>query len=280
MAVPNIHQYLNYRSFLKDWFEAKKSSNKNYSHRLFARKAGLKSPALLSNVVSGRRNLTSSSSDAFCKAMGLSKVERRFFLWLVQLDQATTDAEKQEAWENIRASRRFRSARQIDSDSVEYLSHWYFPAIRELATCTHFQPRADWIAQTLRPKITESQARKALLLLVDLGLLVEDDSGSLQVSEASVATPMEVGGLAVHNYHRGMLERATESMEAFGPSERYLGGVTVAIPESQLSQVKAEMIRFQERLLDLCDGTTEPRDRVFQLGLQFFPLSSGSGDDT
>ena len=240
MSLPNIHQYLDYRSFLKEWFDAKKAENPNYSHRLFARKAGLKSPALLSNVVSGRRNLTAPSADAFCQAMGLGKVERRFFHWLVQLDQANTDEEKQDAWENIRASQRFRAARKIDSDSVDYLSHWYFPAIRELATCDQFQSDPAWIAQNLRPKLTESQAKKALDLLMSLGLLVSNPDGTLTVSEASIATPMEVGGLAVHNYHRGMLERASESMTQFGPEERYLGGVTVAIPETELLDSKTK----------------------------------------
>ena len=116
--------------------------------------------------------------------------------------------------------------------------------------------------------------------LFDLGLLTRTADGQVQVSEASVVTPMQVVGLAVHNYHRGMLERASDSMGAFSPEERYLGGVTVAIAESQLPQLKAEMTRFQERLLDLCDGTPEPRDRVFQLGLQIFPLSSAPGDKT
>ena len=40
------------------------------------------------------------------------------------------------------------------------------------------------------------------------------------------------------------------------------------------------MTRFQERLLDLCDGTNGPRSRVFQIGLQIFPLSGGNGDQT
>ena len=279
MSSPDIHTYLDFREFLKDWFDTKKQANPKYSHRLFARKAGLKSPALLANVVSGRRNLTSSSAESFCDAMGLGKVDRRFFHWLVQLDQARTEEEKREAWEHISASRRFRAARQIDSDSVEYLSHWYFPAIRELATCAGFRPDPAWISRTLRPQITEAQARRALETLVSLGLLIRDSSGNVEVSEASVVTPMEVVGMAVQNYHRGMLERAAESMTNFGPDERYLGGVTVSIPASQLPALKSEMTRFQERLLDLCDSASDPRDRVYQLGLQIFPLSTESGAD-
>jgi len=73
-----------------------------------------------------------------------------------------------------------------------------------------------------------------------------------------------------------MLERAGESMDAFDPDERYLGGLTVAIPETMVDQVKDEIKAFQSRMLDLCDSAENDAERVYQLGLQFFPLSAGS----
>ena len=274
---PGLYSYLDYRAFLKDWFEWKKASNKNFSHRLFAMKAGLKSPALLANVVSGRRNLTSQTTEAFLKAMKLNKDERIFFGQLVKLDQAKTDKERNLAWRNISATKRFLEARQIEGASVAYLSHWYYPAIRELALRSDFQGDPKWIATKLRPQISSSQAKTALETLIALGMLAKT-TGRLRPAEGTVVTPMEVAGMAVHNYHRGMLDRAGESMDAFEPDERYLGGVTVAIPEYLVEQVKDELKAFQSRMLDLCDSAENEAERVYQLGLQFFPLSEGSDD--
>lgn len=272
---PEIYSYLDYRAFLKDWFDWKKGQNANFSHRLFAMKAGLKSPALLANVISGRRNLTSTTVEAFLAAMKLSKNERVFFSHLVKLDQSKTDKERNLAWRNISATKRFREARQIEGESVEYLSHWFYPAIRELALRSDFRGDAEWVASQLRPKIKVEQAQRALNTLVSLGLLAEK-TGRLRPADGSVVTPMEVAGMAVHNYHRGMLERAVEAMGSFDPDERYLGALTVAIPEHMVDQVKDEIKAFQSRMLDLCDSAESDAERVYQLGLQFFPLSAGS----
>jgi uncharacterized protein (TIGR02147 family) len=254
--------------------DAKKASKPQYSHRLFARQAGLASSALLSNVIAQRRNLSAHTTEAFIKAMKLPAQEAHFFRLLVDLDQAKNDEDRNEAWQLISACRRFREARQIEGESFRYLSHWYYPAIRELAACNGFQASPAWIAKALRPRITQAQAARALEALVTLGMLVPDEEGQLIPADASVVTPMEVAGLAVHNYHSGMLLRATDAISAFDPEHRYLGGLTVSIPASLVDTLKDELKDLQSRLLDLCDSAPAPAEHVYQLNLQLFPLSA------
>jgi uncharacterized protein (TIGR02147 family) len=90
---------------------------------------------------------------------------------------------------------------------------------------------------------------------------------------------MEVTGLAVHNYHAGMLLRATDAIATFDPNHRYLGGLTVAIPASLVETLKDELKDLQKRMLDLCDGAEDPAAHVYQLNLQLFPLSAPPEED-
>ncbi len=279
MVTPNIHSYLDYRRFLRDWFANKKAANPRFSYRGFARRAGQKSPSLLHHVIDGKRNLTPATTEAFARAMKLKVAEAAFFSYLVQLDQAKTSSERNRAWTLISATRRFRDARHIEGEGFEYLSHWYYPAIRELAHRPDFQANADWIAANLRPTITVAKARRALEALQSMQLLVEED-GETRPAEASVVTPHEVAGLAVHNYHQGMLARATEAIDGFEPEERHFGGVTVAVPAALVAHLKEEVAAFQERLLDLCDNTEQPADVVYQLNLHLFPLSSNREEES
>jgi uncharacterized protein (TIGR02147 family) len=272
-SLPSPYDYLDYRRYLADWFEAKKRDNPRFSHRLFARLAGQKSPSLLHHVVEGRRNLTSQTLAGFIKALSLRSGEAQFFERLVQLDQATDTDERNKAWEHIRSTRRFRDARRIEADSFDYLSNWSVPAIRELALRSDFQPTAEWVAEQLRPRIRVPEAKRALDILTQLGFLIPKD-GTLVPAEASLTTPTEVSGLAIANYHRGMLERASESIEAFEPTERHLLAVTVSVPDALMPVLKAECNAFLERMMHLCDESTEDADRVMQMNLQLFPLSS------
>lgn len=270
--LPDVHLYLDYRAFLRDWFEAKKEGNPKFSHRMFARMAGQKSPSLMHHVMRGERNLTPATAEAFVKAMKLPASQADFFSLLVKLGQASTDEERNEAWERIAATRRFREARRVEGAGVEYLSHWFYPAIRELAHRPDFRADPAWIAGTLRPRISVAKATRALELLFELELLAEHSDGRVRPTDASVVTPHEVVGLAVHNYHHSMIARADEALETIDQEERQFGALTVAISSELLGRLKQEIAAFQERVLHLCDDDPEP-DRVVQLNIQLFPLS-------
>ena len=281
MPLPSVYDFLDYRRFLADWFRGKKHDNPRYSYRLFAQKAGQRSPSLLLHVIEGQRNLTAATTDAFIAAMALSAADARFFRLLVALDQAATNEERNAVWEQIAATKRFRDARTIEGAAFDYLSNWYLPAIRELAQRPDFVDDPDWIAATLRPRITPKEAKEALERLQTLGLLVQDADGLWSPADASVVTPPEVAHLAVENYHRGMLARAADAIRDFPPDQRHLIAITVAAPESLVPRLKEEANGFLERMMNLCDDAGGADvDRVYQFNLQLFPLSAGREDDT
>lgn len=284
-AEPDLYSYLAYREYLSDWYNARKAADSRFSHRLFARRAGVSSPSLLNEVIGGRRNLTPRTVEGFVEALGLDAEGGAFFGALVQLDQAATDEEKNDAWERVASSRRFRTARPVDGATVRYLSTWYYPAIRELALCEGFQADPEWIRKRMMPSITASQAKEALDTLFELGFLVRAPDGTVSAADVSVATPHEVLGLAVHNYHTQMLQRARDAIEAAPPTDRHLLGVTVAIPHALVGQLKRELDGIQERLLHLCDDAltrhregdphASAADRVYQIQLCLVPLTRG-----
>lgn len=271
-GLPDLYAYLDFRKFLGDWFDKKKQANPRFSYRMFARLAGQRSPSLLHHVVRGERNLTPATTRAFARAMRLTGPQATFFAHLVDLGQATTHDDRNAAWAHIAATRRFREARRVEGAGFAYLSCWYYPAIRELAQRPDFTPDPSWIAKTLRPKVTRSQASRALEALQTMQLLAPSGD-TLRSAEASVVTPHEVSGLAVHNYHQEMLTRASEAIDAFDPEERHLGGLTIAVPQAIVPRLKAEVASFLERMLNLCDSTEDPSDLVYQVNVQLFPLS-------
>lgn len=279
MPAPDLGRYLDYRSYLRDWFEARKLANPRFSHRAFVRRVGQKSPSLLADVIARRRNLTPELVDAFARAIGLDDDDQRLFADLVALDQAPGPQERNDAFARIAASRRFREARRVEGDSYAYLSHWYIPAVRELARSDRFRADPAWLADQLRPRITEAQAAQALDVLQGLGMLVQDDDGHWIQADGAVVTPREVAGLAVHNYHQGMLDLAARAIVDFKARERHYMAVTVCIPDQHLAALKAELNAMTERLLELCDGAPGAPQRVYQVHLHTFPLSAATTED-
>jgi uncharacterized protein (TIGR02147 family) len=135
----SVYDFLDYRAYLRAYYEAAKRTRPSFSFRLFSKLAGLRSPNFLKLVIEGERNLGADSIARFAAALGLGGVDGEFFADLVAFGQAQTLAEKNRAFERIAASRRFRQARRIDGELFSYLSHWYNPAIRELAAHSDFR---------------------------------------------------------------------------------------------------------------------------------------------
>jgi uncharacterized protein (TIGR02147 family) len=275
--APNIFEFLDYREYLRAYYDAGKKHSSAFSYRYFARLAGYSSPSFLRHVMRGERNLSSDSIERFAKALGLDKEEGRFFNALVEYEQAENAIERRRAFELITASRRWKQARRLDEGYFRYLSRWYYPVIREMTAREDFKEDAAWIASQLFPQIDPHEANEALEVLLELGLITRDDAGRLHRGEPSLSTGHEVRAMGAANYHRQMLERAAESIDSVDRDMRDLGAMTVCISHDLVPELKQRIHAFREKLLDLSDREQNP-DVVYQFNTQLFPLSRWSGN--
>jgi uncharacterized protein (TIGR02147 family) len=269
----SVYDFLDYRAFLRAYYDAAKRARPSFSFRMFSKLAGLKSPNFMKLVMDGQRNLGPESVERFSVALKLAPREAEFFADLVAFGQARDIAEKNRAFERIAASRRFRQARRIDGELFAYLSHWYNPAVRELAARDDFEEDPRWIASQLLPPITPLEAADAMKLLLSLGLLVRDPaSGRVVRGEPTLTTEHEVRSLAAAAFHLQMLERAGHSLDLVPGKQRDLAALTVCVSRETAALVKQRIHEFREAITELCDA--DPHGRVvYQLNVQWFPLS-------
>jgi uncharacterized protein (TIGR02147 family) len=268
---PDIFTFLDYREYLQAYYEAAKENTRAFSYRYFARKAGLSSASFLRHVMRGERNIRGSTQQ-FSKALSHTKEESEFFEMLVKFSQATSDAEKNKVFERVCAFRRFREARRIDKAMFHYLSHWYYPAIREMTARSDFREDPTWIGSQLIPPVPAKKVAGALDVLLELELIIRNANGNLERGAPTVTTGHEVRSLAIANYHREMLERAGESIELVNRDLRDLAAMTVCISPETIPVIKKRVHQFRELLLEICDRDTDP-SVVYQINTQLFPLS-------
>lgn len=277
--APEIYQYLDFREYLRAYYDAAKEAVPAFSYRYFSRRAGFSSPNYLKMVMDGDRGLTEKSLNQMVRGLELDKDEARFFNALVKFNQASTVEEQNACFEQVAASRDFRSARRIDQSMFEYLSCWYYPAIREMAARPDFQADPGWISENIFPPIKKSQAKEALALLFEMGLLEERD-GAIVRGEPNLTTGHEVRSLAVGNYHRQMLSKGADSIETVPREHREVSGMTMCISNETFAEIKERIHAFRESLMEVAerDAGGSP-DRLYQLSLVFFPLSRWESDE-
>jgi uncharacterized protein (TIGR02147 family) len=273
-----IYEYLDYRAYLRAVYAERKQRQPGFSYRWFSQRAGMTSPNFLKLVIEGKRNLTPKSADQFAKALGLGTKESDFFRDLVAFNQAPTPAERNRRFSRIGKYRKHRAVRRLEHNTFEYLSHWYYPAIRELVGCDGFREDPSWIGQRLEPKVAPAQVTKAVAVLLKLGVLERDAKGRLAQGEPLLSTGPEVRSLAVGNFHRQMMAQAARSIEAIAGADREISGVTVALSKRGFEMFKQKIHELRSELLEL--SAEEPdATRVVQFNFQAFPLADVAGRD-
>ncbi|MGE0786938.1 MAG: TIGR02147 family protein [Sandaracinaceae bacterium] len=274
----DVFQYLDYRAFLREWYQAHNEGGRSFSFRAFSRRAGLKSPNYLKLVMDGERNLTTQTAERFTRGLGLEGDAASYFVDLVAFNQASTQAERNKQYARLTSFRGYRKTHKIDLAHAAYHSAWYMPVVREMAAAPQVPSDPEWIAGRLMPPISRKEAERALETLIELGMLTREDDGRLKQTDGLVSTGPEVRGLHIANYHRAMMERAAASIDLVAPEERDISALTLCVGEDGVRRLKARLQRFRRELLELSEMDDDPV-RVVQINFQLFPMTSTLTDE-
>jgi len=247
-VLPDVFEYDDFRAYLRAFYGAKKARRGGFSLRAFSQSAGLTSSNYLKRVMDGARNLSPATAERFAEACGLRGQSASYFCALVAYGQAESGAEREGAYRALRGHRRFRAVHVLDDAYAAYHAEWYIPAI---------PPRA---------------ADKALSVLRELGMLKDDEAGVPRQVHALVDTPDRPLGVHVVKYHRAMLERASEAIDAVPREQREIAALTLCLSEVQLTELKARLVSLRRELLEEYTAGPDAR-RVVQVNFQLFPLT-------
>jgi uncharacterized protein (TIGR02147 family) len=276
--LPVVYDYLDYRAFLRAYYDAKKAKDRGFSFRVFSRLAGVKASNHLKLVMDGKRGLPEATARRYAQAMGLLGDEMEYFCDLARFNQATSPSERSALYRRLTGFRGYRDVQRLELEHAAYHANWYIPAIRELAARPDFVDDPGWIAAQLVPSVSKVDAKRALTTLFSLGLLHKQPDGTVTQGEAVAATAPETVGVHVANYHRAMLELAAQSIDRFAPAEREISSLTMCVGPDDVAQLKRHIQRFEDELITFATEVKRG-DRVVQLNFQLFPLSRRSTDD-
>lgn len=220
-----------YKSFLVEELGRRTRANPRYSQRAFARDLGL-SPGELSEILTGRRPLTHKSAGKISEALRLSPAET---LHLYRLVEARGPA-----------SAAGVPGREVSLEVFHLVSDWYCFAVLNLMDTTGFRWDAKWIAGRL--DISVAEARLAMERLRNVGL-VRVDGDEAKADRDHVFTPENIPSEAVRNYHKRMLELATQALEVQKVEDRDIAGAGFAVDTKHLPAIKREISQFLDHIV-------------------------------
>jgi uncharacterized protein (TIGR02147 family) len=127
------------------------------------------------------------------------------------------------------------------------------------------------------PPISPTQARRAVKVLCELGMLERDAEGNLTQTDPLVETPVKPLGHHVVKFHRTMMKHASDALDHVPREQREIASLTLCISEQHMSELKAELVELRQSLLQRYQSNGDA-ERVVQVNFQMFPLSRNRKD--
>lgn len=273
-SKPSVYDYLDYRKFLQDYYEYRKLSEPGFSLRRFAKEATLPSKSYLKRIIEGDFHITKKSRYKFSKGCGLDKKERDFFYNLIEFNKSSNLKDKNRLLKRIGKISERTTSKQITNEQYELLSKWYYMAVRSLVALRDFRPDPSFLARKLRGFISTREAKKALEVLLKLGL-VENKEGKYIVKDQNITTVDEVKKTAVKNYHTQMIPVGVKALHKNSLEEREMRAITLSLSDEDAFEAKRRVKEFyRELLIELSKNRKGRRlNQIWQLNLQFFKLT-------
>jgi uncharacterized protein (TIGR02147 family) len=259
---PDIFTYRKAQVYLVDllnWYKTKKISLRNLSKKLNV------SPALLSLISSGKRQLTEENIEAWASVFEWNPQEVTWLKKIIALEFAST-SEKREALEGMSRFKSFKEKSPQEVLTYKYLQKWWNVAIREMSDLPDFQEDPEWIQKRLLYKVSIENVRKSLAFLDKNKLLSK--YGNFRRLDCQG----DVFKLALSSFHEQILNKAVESIYKVESQKRHILGQTMTISKDQLPELKDILDETLEKIIKLTEKSNGDKE-IYHMALIGFPLT-------
>lgn len=244
-----------YREFLLEEMTDRKSKNPAYSLRAFARDLNI-SPAVCSQVLSGKRHLSRKNLGKIADALGLSPAQ----VSSIRKEITGVSLDRTEYLE-------------VQEDVFRVMSDWYYFAILNLARLKDNKAQPTWVAKRLGLSLAE--AKVAISRLKRLGYLAIEN-GRLKRTAVSLITTEDVPSSALRQFHKQNLALAVRALDDVPVNQREITTITMPADLSRLPGAKKLIREFRSKLANHLSAG-KPTE-VYTMAIQLFPISKPRGN--
>ncbi len=277
--MPQVFNYISYRSFLSDYYQWHKENSYRFSFRVMAERLGFTSPNFLKLVIDGERNLGKESLEKIAQGMELNKLETEYFSYLVFFGQAKDTIGKNYYYGLLASLRSNSVISQVSPEQYEYFNEWFHPTVRELIVGKSEPVNYSEMAQSLFAKVSVSQLKKSVALLLRLNLIRLNENGVYEQTTPLLNTENEFKVYAIRNYHKQILSIAQSAIDTIKPQQRENSHLTLKVSQEGFKKIKKRIQDFREELLQLTAEDTDV-NRVYHLNVQLYPIVKSGQDDS
>jgi uncharacterized protein (TIGR02147 family) len=269
--VASLFEHTDYRSFLREWFEAEKSRKGFMSYRYLSRRVGIDAGFLV-HIFQGTKHLSESAIPRMIQELRLAAPEAEYFRELVYFNRARTPRQIEEHFQRLCQMRDVQTS-EIGSRQYRYYLRWQLPALRVALLTRPFRAGdEESLGKRMDPALSEAEVKEALESLLELGLVAWTPEGILEPTSPFLTSGDRWKDLAVRQFQSQTLGLAQRSMETQPAAHREISTLTLAIPGSEIPTLQEMVRQFRQKVLQWT-ASLDDSDTVMQVNFASFPLT-------
>lgn len=267
-----IFAYTDYRAWLRELFEELKRTKPFFSFRYAAAKTGVDA-SNLAKILAGKRHMARKAVPAFARLAELGRKESEYLDLLLRFGRSRSEKASREIFQRI-LSLQEPSGVRLAADQLEFYSRWHHTALFALLDCVPFRGKGHAeLAQRLRPPLPVRELKESLALLERLGLVREDADGRLVPVPKVLTSGEKWQAMAIRQFQEETLRLAGRALADMPREERDISTLTFSIRRQDLQAAREITREYRKAMMKLAEASS-PAEQVFQLNIQFFPLSA------
>ena len=276
MIMKSLMQYTDFRAYLRDWIAERKMEGLPGSNRWFAQKLGFTSTSWLTEVLKGEKNLSKITVNKLSVLFKHTPVEARYFEALVFFNQSRGLNERNLYYEQLTGMQKLRNVKTLSQDQYEFFAAWYHSVVRSLIGMYKFTNEYGRLGSMVSPPITAHEAEESVQLLENLGMVRRGDDGVLALVSSAITSGENVTSLAITNFQLETMRLGQEAIDRHAKETRDISSLTVGISAPTFGKIIELLSDTRKRIVEMSNNDADA-DRVYQVNLQLFPLSTIDG---
>lgn len=272
---PNLYAFHDYRKFLELWIPYLKKKHKGYSLTSIAKASGV-SLSYLSMVVKGVRSLSIENLSLILPHLKLDEQESSYFTLLQIIADSQDPAARLEALKKAHRFLKYKEQNTAEVEVYQYLTKWYFVAIREMAGMDDFNPSPEWIQSRLREHVSLKDIEGALGFLTANGYIDLSKKASERIQKDPLTCEGGVYKVALAEFHKQMLGMQERSIHDVHSDDRFLTAHMLAIPQEKFQALKTIIDEARAKVAALGKNHAGSNS-VYYVSLGTFPITAVAG---
>jgi uncharacterized protein (TIGR02147 family) len=272
-----IFQFTDPGLYLKTWRTSIKAKNKLISHEYLCRKLGVKNRSYFSDLEAGRRQIGPDIFNRLVNLLKLNKEESSYFRAIIGFSQSPPGPDR-DYWFEQMIALNHTPYKIAESNVYEYFSNSQHAMIRALLDIYPIQANLLKALELLVDPISEVELNKSIKLLLDLGLISQDNEGKYFSTDKILSTKDSAKSILLNRYQLSLVRELEQNLVKSGTKNCSSNTLTLSLSKAGFFRVKKRLERIRKEVLAIAYKDTDPAEHVYQLHIHLLGKTIGSID--